>query len=122
MQEIKKDVRGKIEANVSISGEIIIGDNTIIKSGSKLLGPIIIGNNCEIGPGTYIGPYTSIGDNCQIIGCEIENSIVIGESHIECERRIVESLIGRNSTITSVNKCLPGGNKLILGEHSFISI
>jgi len=122
LKEMKKDIRGKIEDNVSINGEVIIGENTIVKAGSKLLGPIIIGRNCEIGPGTYIGPYTSIGDNCRIVGGEIENSIVIGESHIECDRRIVESLIGRNSTITSVNKCLPGGNKLILGEHSIISI
>lgn len=122
LKEIKKEIHGKVEDDVIINGEVIIGENTLIKSGSKLLGPIIIGKNCVIGPDTYVGPYTSVGNNCQIIGCEIENSIVIGESHIECDRRIVESLIGRNSTITSINKCLPGGNKLILGEHSFISI
>lgn len=122
LKEIKKDIRGKIENNVSINGEIIIGENSVIKSGSKLLGPIIIGENCEIGPNTYIGPYSSIGDNCRIIGGEIENSIVIGDALIDCGRRIVESLIGRNSTITSAQKNLPGGNKLILGEHSYISI
>ncbi|MHA1265179.1 MAG: glucose-1-phosphate thymidylyltransferase [Candidatus Helarchaeota archaeon] len=122
LKEISRDIRGMIEENVSINGEIIIDEGSIIKTGCKLLGPIIIGKNCVIGPNTYIGPYTSVGDNCQIIGGEIENSIIIGESYIDCGRRIVESLIGRNSKITSAEKNLPGGSKLILGEHSYISI
>ncbi len=122
LKEIKTDIRGKIDKNVSISGEVIIGENTIIHSDCKLLGPIIVGKNCEIGPNTYIGPYTSIGDNSRIIGGEIENSIIIGETLIDCGQRIVESLIGRNSTIISSRNSLPKGNRLILGEHSFISI
>jgi glucose-1-phosphate thymidylyltransferase len=122
LKEIKTDIRGKIEDNVSINGDIIIGENTIIHSGCKLLGPIIIGKNCEIGPNSYIGPYTSIGDKTRIIGGEIENSVVIGGATIDCNRRIVESLIGRNSTITSMKNQLPGGNKLILGESSYITI
>ncbi len=122
LKEIKTDIKGTIEDNVSISGDIVLDVNSIIHSGCKLLGPIVIGKNCEIGPNTYIGPYTSIGDNCRIIGGEIENSILIGDTTIDCGKRIVESLIGRNSTITSVKNSLPAGNKLILGEHSYISI
>ncbi|MHA1130636.1 MAG: glucose-1-phosphate thymidylyltransferase [Candidatus Helarchaeota archaeon] len=122
LKEMKNNIRGTIGDNVSISGDINLGETSVIRSGCKLLGPIIIGNNCEIGPNTYIGPYTSIGDNTKIIGGEIENSIVIGDTRIDCGKRIVESLIGRNSTITSVANNLPGGSKLILGEHSYISI
>jgi len=122
LKEIKSNIKGKVENDVSISGDVIIEENTVIHSGCKLLGPIIIGKNCEIGPNTYIGPYTSIGDNTKIIGGEIENSIVIGDSLIDCGRRIVESLIGRNSTIKSVKDDLPAGNKLIIGEHSYIKI
>ncbi|MFX1296471.1 MAG: sugar phosphate nucleotidyltransferase, partial [Promethearchaeota archaeon] len=122
LREIQTNIRGKIESDVDVSGNIILGENSVIHMGCKLLGPITIGKNCKIGPNTYIGPYTSIGDNTRIIGGEIENSIVIGDSIIDCGRRIVESLIGRNSTITSVKNSLPGGNKLILGEHSYIRI
>ncbi len=122
LKEITSKIEGTIEKNVSISGDLVLGKNSTIYSGCKLLGPIIIGKNCKIGPNSYIGPYTSIGDNTHIIGGEIENSIIIGDSLIDCGRRIVESLIGRNSTITAIKNQLPGGNKLILGEHSFISI
>jgi glucose-1-phosphate thymidylyltransferase len=122
LKEITTDIRGTIEDNVLISGDIILDEQSVIRSGCKLLGPIIIGKNCEIGPNTYIGPYTSIGDKTKIVGGEIENSIVIGETVIDCGKRIVESLIGRNSTITSVANSLPSGNKLILGEHSYIRI
>lgn len=123
LKEIKTDIRGKIEENVTINGEVIIGENTTIHSNCKLLGPIIIGNNCEIGPNSYIGPYTSIGDKTRIIGGEIENSVIIGDGTvIDCGRRIVESLIGRKSTITCMTNQLPSGNKLILGENSYITI
>jgi len=122
LREIKTDIRGEIEDNVSINGDVIIEENTVIHSGCKLLGPIIIGKNCEIGPNSYIGPYTSIGDKTRIIGGELENSVIIGDTLIDCDRRIVESLIGRNSTITSMKNKLPGGNKLILGENSYITI
>ena len=122
LKEIKMDIRGEIEDNVTINGEVIIEENTVIHSGCKLLGPIIIGKNCEIGPNSYIGPYTSIGDKTRIIGGEIENSVIIGDTLIDCDRRIIESLIGRNSTITSAKNNLPGGNKLILGENSYITI
>lgn len=122
LKEIKESIQGNIDENVSITGDVIIAEGSVLKSGCKLIGPIIIGTNCEIGPNTYIGPYTAIGDNCKIIGGEIENSIIIGDTLIDCGKRIVESLIGRNSTITSIKKSLPEGNKLILGERSYISI
>jgi len=122
LREIKTDIQGEVEDNVSINGDVVIDVDTIIHSGCKLLGPIIIGKNCEIGPNSYIGPYTSIGDKTRIIGGEIENSVIIGDTFIDCDRRIVESLIGRNSTITSMKNNLPGGNKLILGENSYITI
>lgn len=122
LKEIKTDIKGKIEDNVSLNGEIIIEENTVIHSNCKLLGPIIIGKNCKIGPNSYIGPYTSIGDKTTIIGGEIENSVIIGDTVIDCGRRIVESLIGRNSIITSMSGQLPSGNKLILGENSYITI
>jgi glucose-1-phosphate thymidylyltransferase len=77
---------------------------------------------CTIGPDTYIGPYTSIGDNCTICGCELENSIIMKGTKINCKKRIVDSLIGAYSTIESSELLLPKGDRLIIGDHSRLLI
>lgn len=44
----------------------VIGDNTIISSGAKILGPIEIGKNCVIGANAVV--VDSIPDNCLAAG------------------------------------------------------
>ncbi|NVM05195.1 MAG: glucose-1-phosphate thymidylyltransferase [Candidatus Helarchaeota archaeon] len=123
LMDLKSSLKGKIEQNVNIIGNVDIGENTIIKEGTRIRGPVIIGDNCTIGPNTYVGPYTSIGDNTTIIGGEIECSIIIGETHINCGKRIIDSLIGKNSIIGSIKEQLPeSGYKLIIGENCTISL
>lgn len=122
LSDIKVYDYSKKEKNVSIMGKVAIDKNTIIKENTKIRGPVIIGKSCEIGPNTYIGPYTSIGDNTIIKDGEIEFSIIIGDTYIDCGKRIIESLIGRNSKIISSGKNIPTGCKLILGENSTINI
>ena len=123
MADLQPTCEGKVEEGTKLIGNVAIGEGTVIKAGSFIRGPVIIGRNCQIGP-TYLGPYTSIGDNCTIIGGEIESSIIIGDTRIELEphKRIVDSLIGRSSTLTSMTETLPSGYKLILGENSEVQI
>ena len=40
-----------------------------------------------MGHHTYIGPYTSIGDNSTITNSEVENSIIMEGTYIDCGRR-----------------------------------
>lgn len=113
--------KGEVEEDVSLVGAIKIDKGTIIRKNSIIRGPAVIGKNCKIGPDTYIGPYTSIGDNTTIIDGEIESSIVVGNTKISCGGKIVDSLIGKNSTIISSNK-LPKGYRLVVGENSLLSL
>jgi glucose-1-phosphate thymidylyltransferase len=82
----------------------------------------VIGERCEIGSDTYIGPYTSIGDNSTILNTEIENSIVMNGAHIDCGKRITDSLIGKNVKIVDSAKNVPKGHKLILGDQSTVTL
>lgn len=118
-----KVVMGTVEAGVTLIGAVVIGEGTIIRSGSVIRGPVIIGRNCNIGP-TYVGPYTSIGDNSTIHGGEIEASILVGDTvlDLEPEKRITDSLIGKHSQICSAAKRLPHSFKLTLGENSEVHI
>jgi glucose-1-phosphate thymidylyltransferase len=99
-----------------------IGENTVIHERTTIRGPAIIGRNCIIGPNAYIGPYTSIGDNSTILNTEIENSIIMDGAHIDCGRRITDSLIGRRVQILNNESTVPRGYRLILGDQSTITL
>jgi len=118
--DIKSDIRGSVSKNVSVIGNVQIGEGTVIEENCVIKGPVVIGKNCRIGPDAYIGPYTSIGDNTTMRSGEIEDSIIIGDCTLNFREKIVNSLIGRNSCITSNGNKLPKGHKFILGEFSNI--
>jgi glucose-1-phosphate thymidylyltransferase len=121
LDELEPYTRGVLDDGVVIKGRVGIGENTVIKSGSVIKGPVIIGKNCKIGPNTYIGPYTSIGDNCGIINGEIESSIIMDGTTINCSKKIVDSLIGKGVKIFE-RKELPKGNRLVIGDNSAVEV
>jgi glucose-1-phosphate thymidylyltransferase len=113
---------GRVEDTATITNNVAIGEGTIIHSRTTIRGPVIIGDHCEIGPNAYIGPYTSIGDHSTIRHTEIENTIVMKGTTIDCGRRITDSLIGQNVTILNHEQNLPRGHKLILGDMAKITL
>lgn len=112
---------GKKEDGVALEGKIMVGDGTIIKSGSKITGPVIIGKNCTVEPDTVIGPNTSIGDNSRIAMCDISNSIVMNDCKIECKVKIRNSIIAYNSTIV-YDQTKQNEKVFLLGEGTKIII
>ena len=112
---------GNKEDGTSIVGNVMIGENTTIKSGAKIAGPVIIGKNCTIGSGAYVGPNTSIGDCSNLTKCDIEDSIIMAGCTIDCDIKIRKSIISSNSEI--IYKKENENNKLfLLGEGSKISL
>jgi len=113
---------GTIEETATITNNVGIGQGTVIHSRTTIRGPVIIGDHCDIGPNTYIGPYTSIGDNTIIRNTEVENTIIMESAHIDCGRRITDSLIGRKVKILSHEQNIPKGHKLILGDMATVTL
>ncbi|NOZ61144.1 MAG: NTP transferase domain-containing protein [Calditrichaeota bacterium] len=92
-----REILGSVEMNVQLKGSVVIGKNTLIKSGVYIEGPVIIGNNCIIGPNAYIRAHTAIGDNCQIgQAVEIKNSIIMSNTKISHLSFVGDSVIGEN--------------------------
>jgi len=114
--EIKGKVKGEIEGNVGIE------EGTVVEEGAKIVGPVIIGKNCIIGSGTYVGPYSSIGDNVTLRNADVEFVIILKDTFINTNKRIVNSIIGEKSKITSITDDLPQGSKLIIGDFSQIEL
>jgi glucose-1-phosphate thymidylyltransferase len=119
LENLSTYFHGNDDGTNSIKGNIMIGENTIIKNNSVLNGPIIIGKNCII-DGATIGPHTSIGDNSIMSDCNLENSIIMSDCKISGAIKIKNSIISYNASIISnpinIEKTflLGEGTKLIL--------
>jgi glucose-1-phosphate thymidylyltransferase len=119
LKKLKPAMAGKIEKNVTIKGDVIIGENTIIRAGSYIEGPVIIGKNCEIGPNTCIFPSTSIGDNVVIYPfSEIRNSIIMDNTSIGSSSSISNSVVGRGTKIESHFSTLVGNVIKVLEKET----
>jgi len=120
LEELKPVIRGTVKDGAKITGKVEIGEGSVIEPGSFIRGPVIIGKDCKVGPNAYIGPYTAVGDGCEISESEVESSILLTGVKINCNRRIVDSIIGANSKILSRDGQAPRGSKLVAGENSQI--
>ncbi len=110
-----------IEAGAVLQGKISIGKDVIIGPRVLIRGPVVIGDGCRI-ENSYVGPYTSIGNEVEIYNTEIEHSVVFDYVDINCSKRIVDSLIGMNATVSSAHDTLPLGHKLVIGDNAVVEI
>jgi len=108
--------KGTVEDSATITNKVGVGEGTIVHSRTTIRGPAIIGDHCDI------GPNTSIGDHATIRNTEIENSIIMESAHIDCGKRIVDSLIGRNVKILGYEQNVPKGHRLILGDMATVTL
>lgn len=122
LDDIESECLGNVDPSSRIMGKVYVGRNTIIKQNTRIKGPVIIGENCEIGPDIYIGPYTAIGDNVKVLSGEIEGSIVMQDTIINCNNRIIDSIIGRRSRLESADNMRPSGTRFVLGENTLCRI
>ncbi len=104
LERIGKKILGDIEENVQIFGNVYIGKNTNVKSGSYIQGPCYIGKNTLIGPNAFIRPYTSIEDNCHIGTSEVKNSLIFSNSSAPHFNYVGDSIICENVNLGAGSK------------------
>ena len=108
------DEKSRIYAPVVIEGGAIVED-------SVLRGPLVIGRDSAI-INSYIGPNTSIDARCRIVGCRIEDSIIMEESRLEhLHWPVAKSMIGRFVELQGGHNA-GGVYSLTLGDHSRIEM
>ena len=121
LKKMKPYLYGKKEDGVSVEGSLMLGEGSLIKTGSRIKGPVIIGKNCLIESNATIGPNTSIGDNSVLSGCDVENSIIMTNCKIEGDFKIRQSIISSNSQINNYKKT-KAEKIFLLGEGTKISL
>ena len=71
----------RVESNIIVSKEAIIGENPSIKSGTIIAGKVRIGDNVQIGHNVIIIGPCYIGNDCSIA-----SGVIIGEKGVGVER------------------------------------
>ncbi|MFX1572916.1 MAG: bifunctional sugar-1-phosphate nucleotidylyltransferase/acetyltransferase [Promethearchaeota archaeon] len=104
LDRIERKILGDIEKNVHIIGNVYIGENTNVKSGSYIQGPCYIGENTLIGPNAFIRPYTSVGNYCHIGISEVKNSLIFSNSNIPHFNYVGDSIICENVNLGAGSK------------------
>ena len=122
LEERDLTTAGVVEDGAKVDGRVELDRSATIKDGAVVRGPASIAKNTTIKSGTYIGSYTSIGANSTLENIHIENSVVIGDSQITADGRIVDSLLGRNANVESAAELLPEGRRLVVGENSQLKL
>lgn len=119
LEGLEPSLRGTVDEESILVGRVVIEEGASIVR-STVRGPAIIGRGTTV-TDTYIGPFTSIYHSCTIASTEIEHSIILESSIIRGVSRIEDSLIGKEVEVTP-SKALPRAHRLMLGDHSKVSI
>jgi len=113
---------GTIKDGADVTGYVDLHESATIENGAVVRGPVSIGADTVVRADTYVGPYTSIGPDSIIEHVHIENSVIIGDSEITADGKIVDSLIGRGASLESSSGLLPEGRRLVVGENSNLKL
>jgi UDP-N-acetylglucosamine diphosphorylase/glucosamine-1-phosphate N-acetyltransferase len=102
ISEMEEDIQGEIEEGATIHGKVILGKNSIIRSGTYILGPVFIGEGSDIGPNSYLRKYTYIGNNVNVGNAvEIKNSIIMDGTNVNHLSYVGDSVIGADCNIAA---------------------
>ncbi len=93
--KLKKSKKCKIEKYVTIKGDVHIGSDSLIKSGTYIEGPVFIGDGCTIGPNCYLRAHSVIMDNCKVGNAvELKNTILMPHTNVGHLSYVGDSIIG----------------------------
>lgn len=93
LTKTKREIKGNIEDNVVIEGNVHIGEGTTVRSGSYIKGPCYIGKDNLIGPNAFIRPKTYIADNCHIGISEVKNSLILSDTAVPHFNYVGDSIL-----------------------------
>ncbi|MFH1426580.1 MAG: glucose-1-phosphate thymidylyltransferase [Candidatus Kerfeldbacteria bacterium] len=110
-----------VDDRVVIEGDVEIMEGAQLLGSTYLKGPVSIGRGAIIRDSRIL-PHTSVGHNTEVSGAEIERAIIMDEADIDCDKRIVDSIIGHNATITNAHDTKPNGHRMIIGENAQVEL
>ncbi len=96
----KSIIKGHVESNVVIKGNVVIEEDAEVLSGTYIMGPAYIGKEVVVGPNAYIRPYTVILDKSRIgFNVEVKESLIMSYTHISHQAYVGDSIIGEHNNL-----------------------
>lgn len=96
----KSYVKGSVEEDVHINGNVYIEKGARLLSGVYIEGPVWISSSCKVGPNCYLRPYTYLCKGVRVgNACEIKGSILMENCHVGHLSYIGDSVIGANCNL-----------------------
>jgi glucose-1-phosphate thymidylyltransferase len=112
-------ISGEVDSASKITGRVAIGKGTRVTN-TIIRGPVIIGENCLIND-SHISPFTSIADQTKIDRSSIEHSIIMENCVIADIDLLVDSVIGRNTTVVKRKDCV-NAVRLFIGDDACVEL
>lgn len=113
-----KKIAGKVESGVTIIGDVIIGEGSVIRGNTYIHGPVIIGEQCRIGPNCVIFPSTSVGDSTTIEPLSyIENSVIGENVRIGAGSHLKNSVIDNGTVVEAGFKAISGESEMTICDE-----
>ena len=102
---IEPAIRGQVMANVTLLGDVFIGEGTVVEPGAFIRGPTIIGKNCQIRQNAYIRGSVIVGDDC-VVGhsTEVKNAVFLNGSHAPHFNYVGDSILGNDANLGAGTK------------------
>jgi glucose-1-phosphate thymidylyltransferase len=118
LERIDRRIDGTVDDVSRIEGRVIVEAGAVVER-STIRGPVAIGAGARVVE-SFVGPFTAIGDGCEIVDTEIEHSVLMPGCRIVSAGRIVDSLLGREVSVTRTPR--KGASRLTLGDHSEVEL
>jgi glucose-1-phosphate thymidylyltransferase len=113
-----KKIAGRVERGVTIIGDVIIGEGSVVRANTYIYGPVIIGEQCSIGPNCVIYPSTSIGDSTSVGPLSFIENCVIGEGvKIDGKAYMRNTVIDSGTAIQANFNAVSGEANIKIGDE-----
>lgn len=122
LDDLGRDVRGTVEDGATVVGRVELGENSVVREGASIHGPTVIGSDTTITGDGRVGPYTSIGDDCVVSRGSIASSVILDGARIDCDRRLVNGLVGREADLGSNDAKNRDGDRLVVGRNATLEL
>ncbi|WXG41286.1 MAG: NDP-sugar synthase [Candidatus Freyarchaeum deiterrae] len=112
VNQINKYISETAEIEGKVEGPVYIGENTVIKKGTKVEGPVIIENDCTIEAGAQIQPGSIVKSGVTIGSyTKVDKAVMYQDSIIASSAHLQECIIAENCEV---------GNKVDIGKLAVV--
>ena len=116
---LRRDILGHVDEPARVVGRVRVEEGARVER-STVRGPAVIGRDAVVRD-SFVGPGTSIGDGCLVEATSVQHAVLLPGAVIRGIERLEDSLVGRNSVVTS-DGTAPRALRLLVGDDAEVRV